>query len=370
MQKVQNPKKLLYITNGISGSGGLERVLSIKTDYLQRIYGYSITILTLNEFDASNFFEFNAQIEVVSMKVEGNPLKYIYHYIKNIKKNVNEINPDLICVCDDGLKGFFIPTILRKKYPIIYERHVSKIIELGENPNFVKKAITNLKFFLMNKLAKTFTKFIVLTEDNKKEWQLDTIEVIPNPLSFYPEDSSSLDKKNVLAVGKQSYQKGYDRLLNVWSIVQKEYPDWELNIYGTIHPENKYKKIAENLKIENSVNFFPANKNIEEIYLNSSIYVMSSRFEGFGMVLIEAMACGVPCVTFDCPYGPSNIVQNDVDGFVIENGNIEKLAFALIELISNESKRLKFGKNAKINSKKYLPENIMSIWNNLFKAYL
>jgi glycosyltransferase involved in cell wall biosynthesis len=359
--------KLLYITNGITGSGGLERVLSLKASHLADNFDYEVTILTLNEDGVQQFFNFSKKIKHITIKVNGNPLNYIYQYISQIQKNVYQINPDVISVCDDGLKGFFIPIILRKKNKIIYERHVSKIIELGESPNFVKKIVTNLKFSLMTQLGKTFDKFIVLTEDNKKEWKLKNIEVIPNPLSFFPKESSTLTEKIVLAVGKQSYQKGYDRLLESWKIVQEKFPDWQLHIYGTIHPQNIYKNQANQLKIEDSVKFFPPNKNIQEIYLKSSIYVMSSRFEGFGMVLIEAMACGVPCISFDCPYGPANIITNSKDGFIVENNNIKIFAEKIIELISKEDKRYLFGKNAKENVKKYNLNEITFKWNILFQ---
>ncbi|MFY7811903.1 MAG: glycosyltransferase, partial [Flavobacterium sp.] len=323
---------ILYITNGITGSGGLERVLSLKASYLAETRNYKVSILTLNEKGLKPFFTFSNQINHLSIEVSGNPLKYIYNYITKIKQTVDKCNPDIICVCDDGLKGFFITQFISKKHKIIYERHVSKIIELGENPNFIKKIVTNLKFSLMNQLGEKFHKFIVLTEDNKKEWNLKNIEVIPNPLSFFPNESSTLQEKIVLAVGKQSYQKGYDRLLESWKIVQEKYPDWQLHIYGTIHPENIYQNQAKRLNIENSVKFFPPDKNIKEVFLKSSIYVMSSRFEGFGMVLIEAMSCGVPCISFDCPYGPANIITNNNDGFIVANNHIEIFADKTLEL--------------------------------------
>lgn len=360
--------KLLFITNGITGSGGLERVLSLKASYFANQLDYDVTILTLNEKKLKPFFFFSEKINHISIDVSGNVVKYIYNYISQIRKNVIQINPDIISVCDDGLKGFFIPIILRKKYSIIYERHVSKIIEIGENPNFVKKTLTNFKFSLMNQLGKTFDKFIVLTDDNKKEWNLKNLEVIPNPLSFFPKESSTLEEKIVLAVGKQSYQKGYDRLLESWKIVNEKQPNWQLHIYGTAHPKNIYQNQANRLKIENSVKFFTPNKNIQEIFLKSSIYVMSSRFEGFGMVLIEAMSCGVPCISYDCPYGPANIISNYQNGYIVKNNDTIEFANKIIHLIENQNLRLNFGVMAKENVKKYNIEVIVKKWINLFKS--
>ncbi len=361
-------KKLLYITNGIKGAAGLERVLSIKASYLADNLDYEVHILTLNNNGEKPFYDFSPKIILHDIAVGGNPWQYFNSYKKGIRKAVYEIRPDFISVCDDGLKGFFLPKILKKPCPMIYERHISKVVELGENPTRKKRTIVAAKFRLMNRLGRNFDKFVVLTRDNTAEWQLENIAVISNPLSFYPENSSVLQNKKVIAVGKQSYQKGYDRLLQAWKTVSEKHPDWELSIYGKSDPAQRLPELAAELGIASSVRFSEPVKNIEQKFIESSIFAFSSRFEGFGMVLIEAMACGVPCVSFDCPCGPSDIVKNGADGFLVENGDVSAFADRLLELIESESLRNGMGKKAKQNVKRYLPEAIVPQWDELFKS--
>jgi glycosyltransferase involved in cell wall biosynthesis len=362
--------KLLYITNGIKDPSGLERVLSIKASYLAEEMGYAVHILTLNNKGAQPFYAFSTKITYHDVLVGGNPLQYINHYIHGIKKVVNTIQPDIILVCDDGLKGFFLPLLMRKPCPMFYERHVSKVVELGEKPSFFKKLTVGAKFFLMQQLGKTFDQFIVLTPDNTQEWPMRNVRVIPNPLSFYPSESSALTAKKVIAVGKHSLQKGYDRLLQSWVEVQQVHPDWQLEIYGKFDERYRLKELAQSLQVDATVTFFPPVADIQAKYLESSIFVLSSRFEGFGMVLIEAMACGVPCVTFDCPYGPADIVSHQKDGFVVRNDAISAFAQSIIHLIEDENLRKDFGKAAKQNVKRFLPEVIMPQWDTLFKRYV
>ncbi len=359
--------KLLYITNGIKGAAGLERVLAIKASYLADVLGYEVHILVLNHNNAPLFYEFSSKIILHDISVFGNPFQYLKKYILGIKNVVNKVKPNIISVCDDGLKGFFLPKLVSKKIPIIYERHVSKVIEIGVNSSFFKKAMVSIKFLIMNYLAKSFDKFIVLTDDNISEWNLKNLKVIANPLSFYPKQSALLNNKKVIAVGKQGIQKGFDRLLHSWKIVHHNHPYWELSIYGKHEPEADLVFLAKQLKIENSVSFYEPVKNIEEKFLESSIFAFSSRFEGFGMVLIEAMACGVPCVSFDCPCGPSSIIKENEDGFLVANGDTDAFAEKLLELIQNDEKRKLMGSAAKENVKRYLPEIIMLQWDTLFK---
>ncbi len=360
--------KLLYITNGINGSGGLERVLSIKASYLAENLNYKVHILSLNDGNSNLFYDFSDELVLHTIAVLGNPFSYVKSYVSGIKATIKSVKPNVIVVCDDGLKAFFLPTILGKSIPIIYERHVSKNIEIGKNFGIWKLILAKSKMKIMDVLANTFTKFVVLTAQNTKEWKTKNLQIIPNPLPFYPKESATLQNKKVIAVGKQSYQKGYDRLLKSWQKVHEKNPDWQLEIYGKLDALQGLENLIKTLGIESSVRFFEPQKNIIGHYFESSIYVMSSRFEGFGMVLIEAMACGIPCVSFDCPFGPSDIISNNEDGFLVENGNTTALAEKINLLIDAPGLRLKMGKLAKEKAKRFLPENIMQQWDELFKS--
>ena len=361
--------KLLYITNSIKGAAGLERVLSIKANYLADVLKYEVHILVLNGTNKPNFYDFSPSIKMHSIAVYGNPFTYILKYSSGIKAIVKKVNPTIISVCDDGLKAFFIPKIITS-VPIIYERHVSKIIELGSNPTAITQIKTAIKFSLMNYLGNSFDKFVVLTNDNLNEWKLKNTVVISNPLSFYPLKSSTLLNKKVIAVGKQGVQKGYDRLLQSWKTVSNQHPSWQLEIYGTFEKASQLTNLVKELNLSNSVHFFQPVKNIEDKFLESSIFAFSSRFEGFGMVLIEAMACGVPCVSFNCPCGPSEIIKNEQDGFLVENGDTTAFANKIIYLIENENIRLSMGNAAKANVKRFLPLSIMPQWDALFKEII
>ncbi len=329
--------KLLYITNGVNGSGGLERVLSIKASYLAEKFGYEVNILTMNQGDVSSFYEFSKKIVFHDIKARGNAITYFLRYRKGIESTVNRINPDIICVCDDGLKGLFVPLYFIKKIPVIYERHTVKQAFHGA------MGVGKLKYFIFSKLAdygsRLFDRFVVLTGKNTKEWPKATVCVIPNPNSFYTPSPSILTNKKVISVGTMSHVKGFDLLLKAWRIVVEKHPDWQLDIYGKPVLKEELLQLAQTLNVHDTVNLFEPVSNIEEKYKSASLYVLSSRYEGFGMVLIEAMACGLPCVSFDCPLGPADIINDGVDGYLVAPNNVEALAEKIILLVDEEDKR-------------------------------
>ena len=363
--------RLLYITNQICGSGGLERVLSIKASYLADKFDYTVHIVTLNQKDTPLFYDFSKKIRFYDLTVEGNIFEYYKSYKNKIKALVNQLNPDIISVCDDGLKGFFVPKIVHKPCIMIYERHASKnIFKKTDTPSILQKIKYKVIDIMMHYGAKNYDAFVVLTNYNLDEWNLNNLTVIANPLSFYPKAQSKVNHKKVITVGNHGFQKGLDRLLQIWKRVSGKFPEWKLDVYGKIDENETYLKLAKKLNIDSSVNFHNPVKNIGDKYQEASIYSMTSRSEGFGMVLIEGMAYGLPCISFDCPSGPRDIIDDKENGFLISNGDIEAYTNKLILLIENNSLRLQMGDKAREKAKKYLPENIVPQWNMLFKTLI
>lgn len=157
--------------------------------------------------------------------------------------------------------------------------------------------------------CKKLDALVVLTQHDADNWkEVKKACVIPNFLPFSPEKGSSCLEKRIISIGRYSEQKGYDRLIEAWIKVNRKHPDWHICIYGEGQDRNSLQELIEKHHIENSFSLCPPTKSIQEKYLESSIYVMSSRFEGLPMALLEAMACGVPCISFDCPYGPAEII--------------------------------------------------------------
>ncbi|RYJ41864.1 glycosyltransferase family 4 protein [Flavobacterium beibuense] len=358
--------KLLYITTRISGAGGLQRILSVKTDYLVK-KGYEVVIVVTNADDDEMIYNFNDRVEIITITPNRNKLHYFNSYKKHIKSLTDKISPNIVIVCDNGFKGFLVPLIL-KKIPLIYERHGSRLLELEETGRGILKAINRkVSYYLTGYMASKFDKIVVLNEAAKKEWGFKDIDVIPNPLWFKVTNLSPLDEKIAIAVGRHVYEKGYDRMFEIWSNVIKEHPDWILKIYGKDNPDYDIKALAEHYNISKNVVFEQPQCNIIKAYQEASICLLTSRSEGFGMVLIEAMACGVPCVGYDCPVGPSDIIEDCLNGYLIQDGDKEAFAEKLNLLIEDYKHRQLLGVYAKDSVKRFELNSIMDKWESLFK---
>jgi glycosyltransferase involved in cell wall biosynthesis len=361
--------KILYVVPQINSGDGISRVIAIKANYLIENYGYEIAILTQNNGHEDLFFDFNKNIVFYDMQLNGITFHFFNFFRSQLKNSINEIKPDRIVICDNGLKAFLIPFIIKPKIPLLLEIHSSLYIEENDSKKtFIIYIKSKLTHYYKRIGAARYDKVITFTQENLKEWKLKNSILIPNPLWFSTDIKSDLSQKNVIAVGRHVYEKGFDRLLEIWKKVIVKYPDWNLTIYGKSNPDFDLVALAKKLNIENNITFHDPVKNIEEKYLEASIYLMTSRFEGFGMVLIEAMASGLPCIAYDCPCGPRTIIENNSNGFLIEDGNENQFIQKLENLIENENLRIEMGNKAKISVSKYQIEAIMDQWNSVLKG--
>ena len=217
--------------------------------------------------------------------------------------------------------------------------------------------------------VKRLHKFVVLTDDDRQSWpELNNVVTIPDMLSFEPKLISPMTEKRILAVGRYCYQKGFDLLLEAWASIQQKTPDWRLDIYGD-GDRRPYQQLIDELKIDRSrCSLNSRTSDIEREYANSSMFVLSSRFEGFGLVIVEAMACGLPVVSFDCKFGPGSIIMDEEDGLLVEKGNVKNLSDAMLRLASDNDLRLKLARNAKQSVSRFSKENVAKMWQDLFDS--
>ena len=373
--------KIAYCIPSLYRSGGIESVLTTKVNYLAENFGYDIYLILTDGKNKKPYYDLSDKIHIIQLNINFEKLwqcpfyrKIIIYlfkqikYKKKLKKILLNIRPDITV------------SLLRREINFINSIHdgSKKIGELHFNKNnyrnFNKKYLPHFLNCYITKEwqkklideIKKLDKFIVLTQEDKKTWtELDNIQVIPNPIKYYPKESSTCLNKKVIAVGRYTWQKGFDMLINSWNIVHEKHPDWQLNIYGGGNYK-AYQELVNKKNLHLSIICHQATKNIYEKYIDSSIFVLSSRYEGFGLVLTESMSCGLPVVSFACPCGPKDIIKDREDGFLVENGNVEQLADKICYLIEYENERISMGKKAKENVKRFDKEKIMQQWIDLF----
>lgn len=375
--------KIVYVTPALYMAGGVERVLTLKANYFADCFGYDITIILTEGQGKTLFYPLSDKIKVINLNIGFEELwtcsfaKKIFVYLKKQRQFKKALTKELMSIRPD-----FTISLLRREINFINdicdgsrkigEMHINRSnyrnFEANDS-NFVKSIFA--KFWmrsLVSKLRK-LDSFVVLTEEDKSAWpELRNIYVIPDPLSFIPTQYSSLTEKRIIAVGRYAYQKGFDLLLQAWAKIEKQFPDWDIAIFGDGNCE-PYKQQLEELGVDPSrCHLNGPTTDIQKEYVNSSVFAFSSRFEGFGMVLVEAMACGLPVVSFACPCGPKDIIKDGEDGLLVENGNVEAFAGSLSQLMQNPSLCQSMATAGKTNVQRFYMNHIAMRWKNLFES--
>lgn len=353
-------RTIYIIATHFSGTGGTERALINLANNLYN-HGDNVGIISIFSKEGTKpFFALNDNIEVEHLQlVEANFLKNFLSVFNKLAKKIKYKDSIIIGTVP------FINIILAvyKKLNIITK---SKCIGCEHvNFNYVNKSSR----YLSKLTYKFLDKVVVLTEYDKDKFisiGLNNVAVIPNELSFYPEEPSNCLEKRMLAVGRFNPVKNFAFLLEVVKKPLKIYSNWRLALVGDGIQKNYLIAKIKELELEKQIDILPFTPNIEMEYLNSSIYLLSSNFEGFPMVLLEAKSCGIPIISHDCPAGPREIIINNQDGFLTEYKNKTQFENAIIRLMEDENLRVEMGKKARENSLIYSDENIFTLWENLF----
>ena len=367
--------RILYVFRSLAVWGGIERVLVEKMNYLSSVYGYDVYMITS---DQSNhpipyYLEETVHIEDLNIRFHH---QYKYNIVKRqwVKKRlkqkyeqcldirIRQIQPDIIvCTTADHIDSL---VKLKGTIPLVVESH-----------SICLRTIENGKYWLQRKLykhhyLKALQKadvIVALTEGDASEWRKvhSHIVVISNIVHLNEGAISSLDNKRVIWVGRFDYQKRPLEMVRIWERIHPQFPDWQLDIYG----EGEQRQELEEKVCSSGMNIVihHPTEHILDCYRESAILVSTSLFEPFGLVIPEAMSCGLPVVAFDCPYGPADIISDSKNGYLIDYDNIDNYIDKLSLLMCDRNLRIKLGRDGLESSKRYEANIIMPLWKGLFK---
>ncbi len=372
--------KIVYSIGSIANSGGIERVLCTKANYFADILDYEIHIIVLND-PGKTFFPFSKKIHIHSLGIER-----IIHkpwmvfgsrsrkeYQKKLFQKLEEIRPD-ITISVFGLDAEFLykatdgsKKVLEFHFTKNYLRHLGNAL-INDKYRLIRKIW--LEFLLAKEryYARKYQHIVLLTEKDKFLWGgRKKFTVIPNPLSFETEHAAPLTNQQIISMGRLVAPKGFQYLIRAFALLKKDFPDWKLHIYGEGHDQSMLLTLIKELSLSENIMIAPPTQNTASVLLSSSIFVLSSLYDGFGLVLTEAMECGVPCVAFDCECGPSEIITDKKDGFLVRLRDVNELSEQMKLLMSDKVLRLKMGEAAKQNVKRFGVGKVMNRWVEFFE---
>lgn len=368
--------RILYINDAWAIWGGLERVLIEKMNYLADNEGYEVFSITYCQGTHPFPYPFSPKVVhrdlnvVLHHQYRFHGLKkYYYKYqlekllIQKIKSSVQEIMPDVIVCPRIDLLSYILKA--KGRIPLVYESHSSyKWIDMEK-----KGLVWFFKQRYYNRLVKKTQMVVALTEGDALEWRKVTnnVSVIPNVVHLNRSGRySDCKSKSVIFVGRLCLQKDIHSLLRIWSLVYQRHPDWQLQLFGA-YGEEQETLLSVIRGMNANIIVHEPTKEIFNCYLESSIFLLTSLYEPFGLVIPEAMSCGLPVVVFDCPYGPADIINDCQDGFLIKNRNISVFAEKVCLLIENPELRKTMGHAGVLSAHRYDASRIMPTWKNLFE---
>jgi len=354
--------KILILGGNFNNTGGTERVGSMLANGLCEA-GYEIVLASISGGD-SPFFPINKAIKTVSLfHSSGRTLYRTPTIIHKIRRLLIKESIDTLIVVESMSILFTLPATLGLPVKHICWEHFNFNNDLGKNGRRLARQLA----------ARYCDAVVTLTERDKNYWLKGTkhksqITAIANPCPFVIQKYAKEENtKIVLAVGRLTQIKGFDLLLAAWIQVNRSMPEWRLVIVGEGEDRAKLTEFIGSNKLTDSVELVGNTDDVSQYYKQAAIFCLSSRFEGFPMVLLETLAFGLPVVSFDCDTGPAEVLEN-TGSILVPQSNVSLLAESLVNLMNNNEQRQIISARSKEKAEVYQPESILKQWINLIES--
>ena len=378
--------KIVYCINSIRVLGGIERVTVVKANALAEVPDNEVYIAVLSDKKGSYTETPSPKVKVVDLNAEFFPnglphsrIAYVWQSIKQSKAYrqkladfLHRVNPDV--VVSVGHTEFYHLPKIQGKWKLVRELHMpaNYRITLSKGESAFRHLTSWYGTFKDKFYYPKYHKVVTLTEWDKAEnWSnAKNVSVMPNPVTIRSEHTSDLMQKRIVSIGRLAEEKSYDVLIRAFATVHRRFPDWTLEIVGNGELKAQLQHLIDDLQLTHHVHLSGRSSDVKKALLASSIFALSSKMEGFGLVILEAMEYGLPVVSCDCRYGPSDIITDERDGYLVPVGDEDAFAEKLCMLIENEPLRLQMGKHAKEKAGQYHIDVIKQRWINLFNEML
>lgn len=370
-------KKIVFVIDSLYNSGGMEHSMSIVAGALAN--EFDVTVITGLELGKPLFYPLHSKVHYVDIGVNPNLKKKAFWQIPTMRDYQAKLeqyllnNPVDYVVSLGGITQYFLYKIKDGSKKILWFKFEIDIFKVWAKGNRFKYWLetTFQKYRMIYHISK-FDRIVLLTDHDLQLWKKYTKRAlrIYNPLTLDTAPIiSDLSAKQVIGVGRLTKVKGFDYLINAWAAVYRKFPDWNLVIYGEGEERENLQRQIELLKLNDVITMPGSTKGIVSKYAESSFFVLTSREEGFGNVMTEAEACGLPVIAFNCPYGPCEIIKNGYNGFLIQQiGDVESLSNYIIRLIEDEKLRKKMSENALKDVTRFSVDNIKREWLTLLNS--
>ena len=377
--------RILIMHRSFALVGGAERVITDKANFLANA-GHQLLLVSYEQGQHPLPYELHPSVgykdldcRFFTLSKYSLPL-HVYHFFrlrnkfrKALRSTVEDFKPDVVVLASDWqtLMGAVVKSV--NPIPVIAEfhntyAHIMRKVESSEN--WLRKVVTQFYYRQTISNLRKCLKLVVLTEIDAQNWRrhFDKVCVIPNPVTQYPEVIDDIPKDNgrIIFVGRFNHEKRIDRLITAFSMIADRYPDWHVDIFGDGNEKENLLRQIDECGLVNRVVIHEPTKAIYDEYKRSEMLVLCSEHEASPLVLVEAMACGVPCVSLDCPTGPRAIIKDGETGLLAKDGDVNDLASKIEWLITHQAERNEMGRKARVFAASRKQDVVMGQWEKLY----